>query len=144
MYSCMLLLILNWCLTLHAHEISPVVPSLDTLGHDNFEISLVPETSEIGPLSLAHWHFTNGFKVSSKRGSYHVLLSIMLSGQVHPHPGPGPGRPPKYPCGECHRAVRMGACLSCDRCGTWFHKDCLQLQTINFEAQARMCAARPT
>ena len=135
----MLLLIVNWCLTLHAHEISPVVPSLEILGHDNFEISFIPENNtQIGPLSLVHWHFHNGFKIPSKRGAYHVLLSLLLGGNVHPHPGPGPGRPPKYPCGECHRAVRMGASLSCDRCGTWFHKDCLQMQTVNFEAHQEL------
>ena len=134
MFTLMLLLTVNWCLTLSPSQIP--LPELSTFGHENFEISFIPTPQELGPMSILRWHYTHGFTLSSKRGSYHIILSLLLSGQVEPNPGPG--RPPKYPCGECHKAVRWGRSIACDRCDQWFHKECLDMKTVNFEANKEL------
>ena len=132
MFTLMLLLVVNWCMVLDST--TEITPSPSPYNFDkNFEISLIPTPLKLGPISISYWHYTQGFKLSSKRGSYHVLLSLLLSGQIESNPGP---RSPKYPCGECNKAVRWGKSIACDQCDVWYHKDCLQMTSLNFEAQA--------
>ena len=132
MFTLMLLLVVNWCMVL----VPPAEITADSSSHNfgkNFEISLIPTPPKLEHISIAYWHHTQGFKLSSKRGSYHILLSLLLSGQIESNPGP---RSPKYPCGECNKAVRWGKSIACDQCDVWYHKDCLQMTSLNFEAQA--------
>ena len=68
----------------------------------------------------------------------HLLLCLLLSGQVELNPGP---RPPKYPCGDCGKAVVYGkgkGSIACDTCDRWFHRECLNMNTVIFEAQANL------
>ena len=127
----MLLLVANWCLILsppNEHQTLSTHPS----DHDSSEISLIPTPPKLGPLSITYWHHTHGFKLSSRRGSYHIILGLLLSGQVEPNPGP---RPPKYPCGKCRKAVTWGKpSIQCDHGSIWYHKGCLQMSSANFEA----------
>ena len=39
----------------------------------------------------------------------------------------------KFPCGECKRAVR-GDSISCDKCSTWYHKDCIHMGDPIFDS----------
>ena len=91
MFSYMLLLIANWCLVLQPSQTPPPIHSLQTFGHDDLEISLVPQPIRIGPISLVHWHHNHDFRLASKCGKYHILLTLLLSGQVETNPGPSSG-----------------------------------------------------
>ena len=125
----MLLLVSNWCLNLSPPTTLPPSPTTPfPVPPSPNEISLVPNPIPIGPTSITYWHFTVGFRLSSHRGRYHILLGLLLSGQIEINPGP---RAPKYPCGECGKGVRWGKSIACDECDTWFHKDCLQMTSIN-------------
>ena len=132
MFTLMLLLVSNWCINLSPPATLPLSPTTPfPVPPSPNEISLVPNPIPIGPTSITYWHFTVGFRLSSHRGRYHILLGLLLSGQIEINPGP---RAPKYPCGECGKGVRWGKSIACDECDTWFHKDCLQMTSINFAA----------
>ncbi len=63
-------------------------------------------------------------------------LILLQSGDVESNPGP-PKRKytPRFPCGNCAKACRWGSkCIRCDGCETWFHKNCLDIHTANFDA----------
>ena len=42
-----------------------------------------------------------------------IQLLLILSGSVEINPG---HITPKFPCGECHKAVSIGPSIACDNC----------------------------
>ena len=64
----------------------------------------------------------------------HLLLVLLLSGQVELNPGPiTPNQSStlstNYPCGICQKKVNDSHhALLCDKCELWFHTDCLVLK----------------
>ena len=110
------------------------------LPNDTQHLSFVPHLHAVaGSSSLTLWQRLNGARVKANQiHHFHILLSLMLSGQVEVNPGP---RPPKYPCGECGRAVTYsngGGSIACDSCDRWFHRNCLNMSSVIFEAQQNL------
>jgi len=44
---------------------------------------------------------------------------------------------PKYPCGECHKAVGLGASIACDSYNQWYHSDCVYMSDQMYECYAK-------
>ena len=62
---------------------------------------------------------------------------LMLSGDIETNHGP---RQPKFPCGECNKAVTWSTkrlAVACDDCNTRYHVDCLQMYTASYNAVAQ-------
>lgn len=74
------------------------------------------------------------FRLSPKRFTKHHLTymcAILILNSYDCHPNPGP-RTPKFPCGECGKAVKWSKTVlsvACTECETWYHKDCLGMNT---------------
>ena len=135
MFTLMLMLVTYWSLNLKptTTELPPLSPNpLQTTTH---EISMIPLASTSGPSSILYWHSRHGFKLTRRHSRFHILLTLLLVGQVEFYPGP---RTPKYPCGECSKAVRWEKSIACDTCDRWFHKDCLQMTSRIFESQKNL------
>lgn len=61
---------------------------------------------------------------SDNRLSALYIIPLLLTSCHYPEPNPGP-RMPKYPCGQCYRAVKnLDEGVLCDKCNTWFHIKC--------------------
>jgi len=61
---------------------------------------------------------------SDNRLSALYIIPVLLTSCHYPEPNPGP-RMPKYPCGQCYRAVKnLDEGVLCDKCNTWFHIKC--------------------
>jgi len=74
---------------------------------------------------------------------------LLLAGDIEDNPGP---RQPKFPCGECGKAVTFivantrklalaktrskRLAIACDDCNTWFHADCLGMSLNCYNAVA--------
>ena len=129
MYLLMLMLV-----TLYASTLSPSCidfpPQLES-----HEISLIPTGNTVTShaFSISYWQWSNGLRLRpTYKGRYLAILCLLLSGQVETNPGP-PGRTPKFPCGECGKAVTWaGRSVACDRCDKRYHKKCLAIITQNF------------
>ena len=69
------------------------------------------------------------FRVPRRPGTFHLLLLLLLGGDIHCNPGPV-----RYPCGVCRRSV---ACthkgLQCDACINWFHIKCVAVTPTQHE-----------
>ena len=65
----------------------------------------------------------------SKRGNI-IQLFLLISVSVELNPGPDI----KYKCIECYKSVNIGQSIACDNCNQWFHKSCLNMNSINFES----------
>ena len=59
-----------------------------------------------------------------------IQLLLILSGSVEINPGL---RAPRFPCGECHKAVSIDPSIACDNCHQCFHESCINMNTIIFE-----------
>ena len=68
----------------------------------------------------------------------HLLLVLLLSGQVELNPGPitpnqSSALSTNYPCGICQKKVNDSHhALLCDKCEQWFHTDCLVFPVSNY------------
>ena len=84
--------------------------------------------NELNAMSIAFIYQDNRSKQyqSNLQESIQQLLLIM-SGTVEVNPGP------KYPCGECHKAVSSGASIACDICNQWFHFKCTSMSNNIYE-----------
>lgn len=66
---------------------------------------------------------------------YLSILLISTSSDIELNPGPYKTRrvkKPKYPCGECGRAVtwsKTRKSIACDNCSTWYHTDCIRMKS---------------
>jgi len=106
-------------------------------------------TSLLGNRSMTPAASVHAFQTSRKRyGSpvhcphsfrHQLCLScllMLLAGDIEVNPGP---RTPKFPCGECGKAVTWSTkrlAVACDDCNTWFHTDCLQMSPACYNAVA--------
>ena len=77
------------------------------------------------------------------------MCLLLLAGDIEDNPGP---RQPKFPCGECGKAVTFivantrklalaktrskRLAIACDDCNTWFHADCLGMSLNCYNAVA--------
>ena len=62
-----------------------------------------------------------------------IPILIYLANDVEKNPGPNP----KYPCGICNKAVWWTKpAIACDMCNSWFHKQCLNMQSVIFTVLA--------
>lgn len=55
--------------------------------------------------------------------SFNLERKLLVCGDISSNPGPkGIKVPPKYPCGECDKAVRNNQdAILCSTCFNWFH-----------------------
>ena len=68
----------------------------------------------------------------SMNALFHIALIMMQAGDLHPNPGP---YKPKFPCNICGKAARWNQrATCCDSCDTWYHVECMGMNTINYEA----------
>lgn len=65
-----------------------------------------------------------------------ILCLLLLAGDIEANPGP---RQPKFPCGECGKAVTWSKRLAvaCDDCNTWYHAACLGMSLNCYNAVAQ-------
>ena len=95
-------------------------------------ISFIPNNNRSSECSVIFWlRNNNKLLVNSQRGRYHVLINLLLSGQVEINPGPL--RTPKFPCGDCGKSARLGRSIACDCCNTWFHPDWISMNSIVYD-----------
>ncbi len=63
----------------------------------------------------------------------HLLLLLLLSGDVELNPGPGQVNDSIYPCACCELKVDYGMkALQCDHCSMWYHKTCISMCTRDY------------
>jgi hypothetical protein len=66
----------------------------------------------------------------------HILILLMLSGQVEMNPGPD-NSISVYPCGIIENPVDWGErAICCDRCDLWHHASCMSMNNTVYEALA--------
>ena len=69
---------------------------------------------------------------TSYRKNVLLILTLLLSGDIHPHTGP-PSRQNVYPCGLCQVPVtRTCHCVCCDNCDNWYHNSCTEQDSDAF------------
>ncbi len=60
----------------------------------------------------------------------HLLLLLLLSGDIELNPGPNS----IYPCAYCELKVDYGMkAIKCDHCSMWYHKTCITMCTKDYE-----------
>ena len=91
--------------------------------------------------SCSIWTLRNGKtpkKKTLKRNATHILiLTLLLSGDVHPNPGPPILRYNRldsiYPCPFCEDAVEDGQKgIECEKCKMWYHTSCIGMCTQEY------------
>ena len=67
--------------------------------------------------------------------SFNLERDVLLCGDVAINPGPkGKKSMLKYPCSECHKAVRNNQnAILCVTCGNWSHAKCLNMSRTIFQ-----------
>ena len=67
--------------------------------------------------------------------SFNLERDVLLCGNVAINPGPkGKKLMLKYPCSECHKAVRNNQnAILCATCGNWSHAKCLNMSRTIFQ-----------
>jgi len=67
--------------------------------------------------------------------SFNLERDVLLCGDVAINPGPkGKKSMLKYPCSECHKAVRNNQnAILCATCGNWSHAQCLNMSRTIFQ-----------
>ena len=77
---------------------------------------------------------TSPYKKSHKSNkTCHLLLILLLSGDVELNPGPAHVNDSIYPCPCCELQVDYGMkALQCDHCSMWYHKTCISMCTRDY------------
>jgi len=67
--------------------------------------------------------------------SFNLDRHLLSCGNIAPNPGPkGTKTSPKYPCGECRKAVRNNQdAILCITCNKWSHAKCLPMSRPIFQ-----------
>ena len=66
------------------------------------------------------------------QNTHHLLIIILLSGQVEINPGPS--APVQHPCCICHNEVTdSDYALNCVSCAFWCHINCCGMSELNYE-----------
>ena len=61
-----------------------------------------------------------------------INFLLLLSGNIESNPGP---RNIRFPCGICHKPCTWRqASVACDNCNTWYHKSCMNMNSLNFNS----------
>ena len=73
------------------------------------------------------------YRYKQHRGSItsHLIKLLLLISGIETNPGPA-----KYPCGHCKKPVRYGRSIACDHCNQWFHKKCIDMNSIIYDCYA--------
>ena len=88
-----------------------------------WSLSLLVSNKQKSTHIASVWHF------SSKNMS-HLMLILLLGGQVETNPGP---QASDYPCGVCQDEVDNDAqALLCDKCNFWCHISCVGLSENHY------------
>ncbi len=67
---------------------------------------------------------------SKNKLTSHLLLLLLLSGDIELNPGPDS----IYPCAYCELKVDYGMkAIQCDHCSMWYHKTCITMCTEDYE-----------
>ena len=78
---------------------------------------------------------------SMATGRQHVLMLLLLCGDVQLNPGPKPCS--VYPCGYCELNVTWSQrAICCDNCSIWYHKSCHEMPSslyANIENEHWVC-----
>ena len=81
--------------------------------------------------------FTSQWVLHMVKGtsSLNLIRDVLLCGNVAINPGPkGKKLMSKYPCSECHKAVRNNQdAILCATCGNWSHAKCLNMSQTTFQ-----------
>ena len=95
------------------------------------QIENVPQNIVHAEIKCPHHHIAYLFSYQIKipkqtftptMKNQHLLIKLLLSGQVELNPGP---RSPRWPCGSCGKNVNWRCkALECDTCKTLYHTDC--------------------
>ena len=68
------------------------------------------------------------FREIQNRSRHHLIISILLCGDVHYNPGPI-----KHPCISCKKSVRSNQkAIQCDFCDEWTHLKCTTLSNSEY------------
>ena len=64
---------------------------------------------------------------------YFLILTILLSGDIHYNPGPV-----KYPCTDCNKPVKSNQkAIQCDFCDLWTHLKCTKLTVSEYNLMSK-------
>ena len=86
------------------------------------------ECQEIS-FAVSHY-FKHHQNPNQTRASNIIKLLMIPNCSVEINPGL---RASRVPCEGCHKAVSIGPSIACDNCDQWFHKSCINMNTIIFE-----------
>ena len=76
-----------------------------------------------------HTKSTKICKVNSRSNQLHILISLLLAGDVHPCPGPN-----NFPCIKCQVKVRANSrAVNCDMCEDWIHIKCADISLKDYK-----------
>ena len=90
---------------------------------NNFPLCSSSALSVLHVSGLKKRSFPESTQIKCVQKSTPLTLLLILSGDIQLNPGP---RPPKYPCGICHKACKWTTpCVRCDTCKVYYHKDCM-------------------
>ena len=117
----------------------------DVLG--SYQATSVSKTSVVSEFvsnSINHRRFKFRAKQFTSRrvlhtvkgiSSFNLERDVFLCGDVAINPGPkGKKFMSKYPCSECHKAVRNNQdAILCATCGNWSHAKCLNMSRTIFQ-----------
>ena len=76
-----------------------------------------------------------GILVFNSRSPSHLVILLLLSGQVETNPGPSTNTSqPDHPCAICQdKVLDSDAALLCDGCGYWCHISCVGISTSSYQ-----------
>ena len=64
---------------------------------------------------------------------YFLILTILLSGDIHYNPGPV-----KHPCTDCSKPVKSNQkAIQCDFCDLWIHLKCTKLTVSEYNLMSK-------
>ena len=100
----------------------------------NKEVLFSPRVTNVNILFMPLANYDKHYKYPKGSLCTDLLhLLLVISGNVELNPGP---RTPKYPCGECGKAVALNS-IACDISNTWYHRECAGMNLTIFESYVK-------